>query len=151
MGKVSQLDGQVDAYAFESRAIRMASTKGMSTGESNNLLIRETHSVKDVADVSGSLGAIGETTIGGTCGHVLVGTTGSPGDGGTAHFLAGTDTSKGPEIGVGDPGELGLDGFEMVAGDYETGIGTVVTFRGKTLQRQSQNQVGGRTSGDLPW
>jgi hypothetical protein len=46
---------------------------------------------------------------------------------------------------------LRLDGFEMVAGNHETGIGTVITFRGKTLQRHSQNQIGGRRNGDLPW
>lgn len=127
-----------ETYAFESRTVRVASTKGMSTAESNNFLIRETHTVKDIADMSGSFGSVGKTAIGGTCGNIFVGTAWSPGDDGPAHFLQGADPGKSPEIGIGDPGELFLDAFEMVASELETSIGSMVSFRGKSLQRQGQ-------------
>jgi hypothetical protein len=91
-GKSVTLCERGETYAFESRAVGVASTKGMSTAESNDFLIGEAHSVKDVADMSGSLGCVGKTTVGGTCGDIFVGTAWSPGDDGTAHFLQGTDT-----------------------------------------------------------
>ena len=112
----------------------MASTKGMSATEGNNFLIREAHSVKDVADVSGALGSIWKTTVRGTRGNIFIGTAWSPGDHRTTHFLQGTDTCKGPKIGVSDPREFSLDRFEVIASDFKTCIGSVIGFRGKALQ-----------------
>ena len=130
------LDNIRGTYAFESGAVAVASTESMSTAEGDNFLIVEAHSVKDVADVPGSLGSVGKTTIGGAAGNIFVDTAWSPWDDRTAHFLNCTHTGEGPEIRVADPREFGLDRFEVVASVFETGIGTVVTFRSKTLYEQ---------------
>jgi len=106
----------------------------MSATESNNFLVREAHSVKDIADVSGALGSIWKTTVRGTRGDIIIGTAWSPRDHGTAHFLQGTNTGECPEIGISDPRKFSLDRFEVVASDFKTGIGGVISFRGKALQ-----------------
>lgn len=85
----------------------MATAKGVGTRESDNLLVVETHAVEDVAEVVGALGGIGETAVGSASGEVTVRTAGTVGDIRTLHLLDGTDTGEDPEIGVGDPGELG--------------------------------------------
>jgi len=129
----------------------VASTKGMSATEGNNFLIREAHSVKDVADVSGALGSVWKTTVRGTGGHIFIRTAWSPGDHRTTHFLQGTDTCKGPKIGVSDPREFSLDRFEMLASDFKTGISRVISFRGKALQMSSETkEMGERDGGDVP-
>jgi hypothetical protein len=121
-------------YPFESGSIRVASSKGVSATESYDFLIGESHTVEDVANMFVSFGSVGKSTIGSTGCKIFIGTARSPGNGRSTHFLECTYSSKGPEIRVGDPRELLLDFFEVVAGNLETGIGTVIGFRGETLQ-----------------
>jgi hypothetical protein len=121
-------------YPFESGSVRVASSKGVSATESHDFLIRESHTVEDVANVFVTFGSIGKSAIGSTGCKILIGTTWSPRNDGSTHFLERTDSSKSPEIRISDPRELLLYFFEVVAGNLETGIGTVIGFRGETLQ-----------------
>jgi hypothetical protein len=90
----------------------------VSTGKSDNLLIIETHSVEDESKVVLSLSGIWKSTIGQSI-VVLetVNSSGSPGDLGSTALLDGANTSKGPEITVGDPGEFLLDELHVVSCD----------------------------------
>jgi hypothetical protein len=81
----------------------------------------------------GAFGSVGKSTVGGTRSEIFVGTTWSPGDNWTTHFLEGTYSSKSPEIRVCDPRELLLYFFEMISSDFETGICTMIPLWGKTL------------------
>jgi hypothetical protein len=68
--------------------------KGVSTAQSNNLLIVETHSVKDESEVILGLSGIGKSTVGQSIVvFETVGPARSPGDGGSTTLLNGTDTS----------------------------------------------------------
>ena len=93
-------------------------------------------------------GAVGEAAVGCAKGKITVGAAGAPGDDGscdvmslvgrmkrgvvvrdlTLHFLDGGDTSEGPEVGVGDPGEFLFDRLEKVPSGLEARVGTVVAF-----------------------
>ena len=112
--------------AIEAGTVSVAAAEGVSTAKCNHLTVVEAHATKDVADVTRALGGIRQTAVGGACGNLLVLTTGSPGDGGTAELLDGASATQSPQIRVGDPRELGLDGLEEVAGSLQTGVGTVV-------------------------
>ena len=116
----------------ESRPVSVRAAQRMGAHQSHNLLVVEAHAVEDVADVLVVLGAVGETAVRCAGGHILVLTTGAPGDGWAAEFLDRTGTSQGPEVGVGDPGKFGLDGLQPVSGDLETGVGAVVRFGGES-------------------
>lgn len=91
---------------FESASSRVASPKGVSTAQCDNLLVVETHTVEDVSQVLVSLFSIGQTSVGCTSSHVLVHSPWSVWDGGTLHLLDSTDSTKDPEVGVSDPWEL---------------------------------------------
>lgn len=116
----------------ETRPVSVRAAQSVSTNQSNNLLVVEAHAVEHVADVTVALGTVGETPVRRAGGDVLVLAAGSPGDGGAAEFLDCGDTGQGPEVGVGDPWELGLDGLEEIAGDFEAGVGAVVGFGGES-------------------
>jgi len=47
------------------------------------------------------------------------------------HLLDGADAGEGPQVGVGDPREGGVDGFKEVARGFEAGVGAVVAFGGE--------------------
>lgn len=112
----------------ETGAVSVAAAESVGTGESDDLLIVEAHTVEDGAKVLLLLGSVGETAVGSAVRDITVVTAGSPGNLGALHLLDGSDTSKSPEVRVGDPGELLLDGVEEVAGSVKTGVGTVVTL-----------------------
>ena len=114
------------------RPVSVRAAQSMSTNQSDNLLVVEAHAVEDIADVAVALGAVRETPVRCAAGDILVLAAGSPGDGGAAEFLDCGDAGEGPEVGVGDPRKLGLDGLEEVAGDFEAGVGAVVRFRGES-------------------
>jgi hypothetical protein len=78
----------------------------MSTAQSNDFLIIETHAAEDGAQVLVALRAIWETPIRCACGHFLVNSASTVWDDGTLHFLDGNDTAEDPEVRVGDPWEL---------------------------------------------
>lgn len=53
----------------------------------------------------------------------------------TAHLLDGNCSSEGPQVRVGDPGELLLDGLQQVLCDVETLICTDALLRGEPACR----------------
>lgn len=85
----------------------MAATESVSTGEGNNVLVIETHAVENVPQVAMGLGSIGKTAVRSASGDIAVGATRSVRDNRALHLLDGANTAEDPEIGVGDPGELG--------------------------------------------
>jgi hypothetical protein len=116
----------------ETRTVSVAAAESVGTGESDDLLVIEAHAVEDGTKMLLLLRSVGETAVGGAVRDVTVVTAGSPGDLGALHLLDSSNTSKNPEIGVADPGELLLDGVEEVAGSVKTGVGTVVALRGES-------------------
>lgn len=118
--------------ARETGAVSVAAAESVGTRESDDLLVVEAHAVEDGAEVLLLLGSVRETTVGSAVRDVTVVAAGSPGDLGALHLLDGGNTSKGPEIGVGDPGELLLNGVEEVTGSVKTSVGAVVTLRGES-------------------
>lgn len=110
----------------------MGATKGVSSNQSNDLLVVESHAVEDVTDVRLLLGGVGKTSVRGASSNVLVLAARSPRDGRATKLLDGAGTSQGPQVGVGDPGELGLDGLQEVSGVLETSVGAVVGLGGKS-------------------
>ena len=118
--------------SFETRAIGVAAAEGVSTRKSDNLAVVETHAVEDGTQVRLLFGAVGKTPIGCARGDITVGTPWAPGDDGALHFLDGCDAGQRPEVRMGYPGELLLDGLEEVPSGFETGVGAVVGFRGET-------------------
>jgi hypothetical protein len=92
--------------AVEAGAVGVATAEGVGASEGDDLLVVETHAVKDIAQVLGALGGIRQTAIRSAGGDVSVSAARSPRDGRTLHLLNGSNTGKGPEIRVGDPREL---------------------------------------------
>lgn len=88
------------------RAVPVCTTQGVGTDEGDHLAVIEAHASENVADMLLVLGSVRETSVRGAGGEILVLTAGSPGDRRALHLLDGTDTGKGPEVGVGDPWEL---------------------------------------------
>lgn len=117
---------------IETGAVRMGTTEGVGADQSHNLLVVESHAVEDVTDVLVVLGGVGQTAVRGAGSDVLVLAAGSPGDGRATQLLDGAGTSQSPEIGVGDPRELGLDRLQEVSGSLETSVGAVVGLRGES-------------------
>lgn len=84
----------------------MSTSNGVSTNESNHLAVIEAHAAEDGTDMVLDLGGIGEAAIGSASGSVSILPAWAPWDGWSLHLLDGASTSKGPEIGVGDPWEF---------------------------------------------
>jgi len=119
-------------WALESTSVGVATSKSVGTAESNNLLVIESHAAEDSSQMRLLLGGIWQTSIRSASRNILVLSTGSVWDNWALHFLDGTDTSKNPKVGIGNPWELLLDGLHEVSGSLQTSIGTVVTFWGKS-------------------
>ncbi len=81
----------------------MASAESVSTGQSDDILIIETHAAKDVTEVLAALGGVWETSVWGAGSDVLVSTAWAVWDGWAGHLLDGADAGENPEVGVGDP------------------------------------------------
>ena len=84
----------------------MTAADGVRAAQRHDLAIVEAHAVEDGAQVVLLLAAVGEASVGRAKGDVAVLSARAPGDGGALHFLDGADAGEGPEVGVGDPGEL---------------------------------------------
>lgn len=121
--------------AIEAGAVGVGTSEGVSANERNNLAVIEAHTVEDVTDVLLLLAAVGEPAVRSAGAEVLVGPARPPGDGRATQLLDGAGAGQGPEVGVGDPWELGLDGLEEITGVVEAGIGAVVGFRGESHSR----------------
>lgn len=111
------------------RSVGVRTAQGVSTGQGHHLTVIKAHAAEDGADVVLVLGGIRQTPIGGAGRDVLVLTAGSPRDDGATKLLDGGGTGQSPQIRVGDPGELSLDGLQEVTGVLQTGVGTVVRLR----------------------
>ena len=116
---------------FEAGAVRVAAAERVGTAQRDDLLVGEAHAAEDGAEVVPPLGAVGQAAVGRAEADVAVGAAGAPGDAGALHFLDGGHARKRPEVGVGDPGELGFHGLEELAGGFEAGVGAVVAFGGE--------------------
>lgn len=125
---VGQRRGAEGPGPVEAGSIGVASAQGVRAREGDNLLVVETHAVEDVAQMAVLLAGIRQPAVARHEGSVAVGAARSPCDGGTLHLLDGGDAGEGPEVRVGDPGELLLDGFEEVSGGLETCVGAMVAF-----------------------
>lgn len=126
-------DGRAEIpRSFETGAVGVGTAQSVSSDQSDHLAVIEAHAAEDITDVTVALGGVGKTAIGGTGGNVPVLTAGAPGDDGATELLNGGGTGQSPQVGVGDPGELGLDGLEEVTGVLQTGVGAVVRLRSET-------------------
>lgn len=93
-------------WTLEAGTVGVAASKGVGTGESNDLLVVEAHAAEDVAEVLAALGGVWETSVWGAGGDVLVGAASTVWNGWAGHLLDGAYTGEDPEVGVGDPWEL---------------------------------------------
>ena len=119
----------------------MAPTDSVRTDQSDNLLVIEAgesrvsttkaewgkdiipHAVKDVSDMRSALGSIGKAAVrSGVLGET-VDSSRPPRNFGSGHLLYGSNTSKGPQVSVANPGELGLDLLHQDSGNVEAVIG----------------------------
>ena len=72
-----------------------------------------------------ALGGVREATVRGSIFGEAINTSWPPWDLGSSHLLDGSDTSKGPQVTVADPRELGLDLFHQGSGNIQAVIGTM--------------------------
>jgi hypothetical protein len=91
---------------FKPASSRVAPPKGVSTAQCDNLLVVETHTIEDVSQVLVSLFSIWQTSVRCTSSNILVHSSWSVWDDGALHLLDCADSTKDPEVGVGDPWEL---------------------------------------------
>ena len=47
------------------------------------------------------------------------------------HLLDSADAGEGPQVGVGDPGESGVNRLEEITRGFKAGVGAMVTFGGE--------------------
>lgn len=92
--------------AFETASVGVTPSQSVCTAQGHNLSVVEAHAAEYRAQVALLLGSVRQATVGCAHCHVFVVAAWPPRDDGTLHFLDGADTSKRPEIGVGDPREL---------------------------------------------
>ena len=90
-------------WTLKTTASAVATSQGMSSGKSNDLLVVETHSVEDISQVLVTLGSIWKPSIRCASSHVLIQSSWSVWDGWALHLLDGANTSEDPEVRVGDP------------------------------------------------
>lgn len=85
----------------------MAAAQSVGTGEGDDFLVVEAHATKDVAQMVAALSGVGQTAIRRAERDIAIVAAWSEGNDGALHLLNGGDAAQDPEIGVGDPGELG--------------------------------------------
>lgn len=95
----------------------------------HNLPIVETHSVEDDSQVILGLTGIRKSTVGSHVRLETIDSSRSPRDVGSTELLNGSDSSKGPEVTVRDPGELLLDLLHVVSSKVESVVGSVLGLR----------------------
>jgi len=81
------------------------------------------------AEVVLSLGSVGKAAVG--CGILseAINAAGAPGDLGATELLDANDATKSPEVTIRDPRELLLDLLHAVAGNVQTVVGAMESFR----------------------
>jgi hypothetical protein len=85
----------------------VAASESVGTAQGHNFLVVEAHAVEDVAQVLVALGSVGETSVRRAVGLLLINAARSEGHSRALHLLDSHNTGQDPEIGGGDPGELG--------------------------------------------
>lgn len=99
---VIEIESSGGPRSDETAPITVAHTDGMSSGESNDLLIGEAHPVEDASQMGAALGGIGQSTIGYRVPITArIRATRSPLDLGASHNLDCANSCKTPEISVG--------------------------------------------------
>lgn len=78
-------------WTFESTTIGVASAKSVSTTESYDFLVVETHTPEDITQMLVSLGCVWQTSIGCAAGNILIGSSRSVWDNWALHFLNSDD------------------------------------------------------------
>lgn len=78
----------------------------MRAAQRHNLAVIKPHAAEDGPEMALFLLAVWQAPVGSAHGHISIDAAGSPRDIGSLHFLDGACTTKGPEVGVGDPREL---------------------------------------------
>lgn len=84
----------------------MAATESVCARQRDHLTIVEAHSAEDDANVILVFGAVRQSAIRCAEADIAILTARSPWNDGALHFLDGADTSKGPEVRIGDPREF---------------------------------------------
>mmetsp|Transcript_22037 Transcript_22037/g.43326 ORF Transcript_22037/g.43326 Transcript_22037/m.43326 type:complete len:319 (+) Transcript_22037:880-1836(+) len=114
----------------------MAASKRMRASQGHNLLIVESHAVKDVPQVLSrrilvvaSISVRQETIRQGVVALVVILASRTPlGHLGAAHFFNRDSSSQRPQVTVGDARELRLDGLEPSPSLIKAGVGAPSTF-----------------------
>jgi len=113
---------------LKTRPLFVAPSQGVATREGNNVLITQTHLLaKDLPQVVRTLGGIRKTALRWRLRLVLP--AGVEGDLRPTGDLDGHNSGKLVEIGIGEGGELLLDGLEQPHRDVQPRVGAVSQFR----------------------
>jgi len=131
---------------FKSASSRVAPPKGVSTAQCDNLLVVETHTVEDVSQVLVSLFSIWQTSVGCTSSDILVHSSWPVWDDWALHLLDCADSTKDPEVGVGDPWELLCKKLSVHNGSVEDGRMGTRTLNGlQEVSSSLQSSIGSVT------
>lgn len=84
----------------------MTSPQSMRPAQSHNLAIIKSHASKNGSEMALFFGGIRQAAVRRAHGDVAILAARSPWDVRTLHFLDRTSAGEGPEVGIGDPGEL---------------------------------------------
>ena len=116
---------------FEPGPVRVAPAQRVRPAQRHDLAVVEPHPGReDGAEVLGPLRRVGQARVlGGQAAVGEVGAARGPLDLGAPHLLDGHGARQSVEVGVGDPGELLLDGLEQRARDAEARVGAVRGLR----------------------
>ena len=93
----------------------------MGTAQSDDLLIVEAHTAKNITQVLVSLGGIWETSIRCACCDILIFSAWPVWNNWTLHLLDSDDSAENPEIGVADPWELFYDKCQQLTANESEG------------------------------
>ena len=108
----------------------MTTTKSMSSTQNNNLFIIESHSIKHIAKMLGTLRSIWQSSIGRTLGSIrLIDTTKSHGHFGSTCLFHCSSTRQSPNITDGNVWVTLFHRNEQVSSDTQTSVGVVVGFK----------------------
>jgi len=110
------------------------SSSSSSSQQPTTATYTKSHAPKDIAQMLRSQTGIGQATVCGTLAVVgCIGASVPKGNVGTTRQFDSLRAGHGPQIGPRNVGILGLDGFQDLLHDSETGVGAVCDFGFKAL------------------